>query len=153
MPLKALAQEPVRPPPRRSPKFAAAGVAVWLAMAAQAQGTPPADRLALASRPAPAALTDPLDPHAQVPATVYTSPLSTYRRLGEDKRVPWTQANETVNRIGGWRSYAREAQQPDTMAPGPVPQAGAVPVTVTVPGAAASAVPSPAPGHRGHGLR
>ena len=96
---------------------------------------------------------NPLDPQAQVPATVYTSPLSTYRRLGEDRRVPWPQANETVNRIGGWRSYAREAQQPDTAAPGPVSQTGPAPMTVTAPGAAASAIPSPAPGHRGHGLR
>ena len=90
-----------------------------------------------------------------MPAVAYTSALSTYRRLGEDKRVPWTQANETVNRIGGWRSYAREAQQPDTTAPGTAPQAGPVPmnVNVTASGAAASAVPIPAPGHRGHGLR
>ena len=106
-----------------------------------------------APRPAPVAPADPLNPQAQVPAAVYVSPLSTYRRLGEDKRVPWTQANETVNRIGGWRSYAREAQQPDTAVPGPVPQVGPTPVASTAPGAAASVIPSPAPGHRGHGLR
>jgi hypothetical protein len=122
---------------------------------AQAQGTPPPDRAASLARPATAAPADPLNPQAQVPAAVYNSPLSTYRRLGEDKRTPWTQANETVNRIGGWRSYAREAQQPDTTAPEAVPQAGPAPVTVTVtaPSAAASSIPSPAPGHRGHGLR
>ena len=153
MPLKALALEPANPLPRRSPKLAVAAAAVWVVLAAQAQGTPSPDRPALPSRPAPVAPADPLHPQAQVPAAVYVSPLSTYRRLGEDKRVPWTQANETVNRIGGWRSYAREAQQPDTMAPGPVPQVGPAPVTVTAPGAAASAVTSPAPGHRGHGLR
>ena len=153
MPLKALALRPVRPRPRRTPKLTTAVAAVWLAFAAQVQGTPPPDRPALTSRPAHAGLADPLNPQAQVPAAVYVSPLSTYRRLGEDKRVTWTQANETVNRIGGWRSYAREAQQPDTMAPGPVPQVGPAPVTVTAPGAAASAVTSPAPGHRGHGLR
>ena len=153
MPLQAWALHPDRPLPRWSPKLAVAVAAVWVAFAAQAQGKPSPDRPALPSRPAPVAPADPLHPQAQVPAAVYVSPLSTYRRLGEDKRVPWTQANETVNRIGGWRSYAREAQQPDTMAPGPVPQAGAAPGTVTAPGAAASAVPSPAPGHRGHGLR
>ena len=153
MPLQAWALHLDRPLPRRSPKPAVAAAAVWVALAAQAQGTPSPDRPALPSRPARVAPADPLNPQAQVPAVIYTSPLATYRRLGEDKRVPWTQANETVNRIGGWRSYAREAQQPDTMAPGPVPQVGPAPVTVTVPGAAASAVPSSAPGHRGHGLR
>ena len=35
-----------------------------------------------------------------------------YRRLG-DETHPWREANDTVNRIGGWRVYAREAQQPD----------------------------------------
>jgi hypothetical protein len=153
MSLQALALSPDHPLPRVSPKFAVAAAALSAALAAQAQGTPPSDRPALPSRPATAASADPLNPQAQVPAAVYVSPLATYRRLGEDKRIPWTQANETVNRIGGWRSYAREAQQPDTTASGLVPQAGAPPVTVTVPGAAASAVPSPAPGHRGHGLR
>ena len=153
MPLQAWALRPDRPLLRRSPKLIAAAVAVWVAFAAQAQGTPSPDRPALPSRPAPVAPADPLNPQAQVPAAVYVSPLSTYRRLGEDKRVPWTQANETVNRIGGWRSYAREAQQPDTAAPGPLPQVGPTPVASTAPGAAASAIPSPAPGHRGHGLR
>lgn len=57
---------------------------------------------------------DPLDPQASVPAVIYQSPLADYRRLGEDKQVPWSQANDTVNRIGGWRTYAREAQQPET---------------------------------------
>jgi len=57
---------------------------------------------------------DPLDPQASVPAVVYKSPLADYRRLGEDKQVPWSEANDTVNRIGGWRTYAREAQQPET---------------------------------------
>ncbi len=56
---------------------------------------------------------DPLDARARVPALVYQSSLASYRRLGEDKRVDWKEANETVNRIGGWRAYAREAQQPD----------------------------------------
>ena len=60
---------------------------------------------------------DPLDPQARVPAVDYRSPIENYRRLGEDQRVPWREANETVNRIGGWRAYAREAQQPETAAP------------------------------------
>jgi hypothetical protein len=60
---------------------------------------------------------NPLDPTAQVPRAAYVSPLAAYRRWGEDQPVPWRQANETVNRIGGWRAYAREAQQSDPPAP------------------------------------
>ena len=81
---------------------------------------------------------DPLDAKAPVPAAPYASPLAGYRRLGDDKRVSWKDANETVNRIGGWRVYTREAQQPG--AAGSAPAAGAVPA----PAAGA------APAHGGH---
>ena len=81
---------------------------------------------------------DPLDAKAPVPAATYASPLAGYRRLGDDKRVSWKDANETVNRIGGWRAYAREAQQPD--AAGSAPAAG----TTLAPSTGA------APAHGGH---
>lgn len=55
---------------------------------------------------------DPLDAQARVPAATYASALAGYRRLGDDKRIPWKDANDTVNRIGGWRAYARESQPP-----------------------------------------
>jgi hypothetical protein len=63
------------------------------------------------NQPSPAAA-DPLDPLARVPQTTYQSPLANYRKLGEDQPTSWREANETVNRIGGWRAYAREALQP-----------------------------------------
>jgi hypothetical protein len=85
---------------------------------------------------------DPLDAQARVPTVTHVSPLASYRRLGDDKRVPWTEANDTVNRIGGWRAYAREAQQADPAAPAPVPSAA--------PNAAPSSAPSAAPRHGGH---
>jgi hypothetical protein len=66
---------------------------------------------------APAARPDPLDPKAVVPAPGYGSAFSQYRRLGEDKPVSWRDANDTVTRIGGWRVYAREAQQQDPAPP------------------------------------
>ena len=98
------------PDPARSPSSCAAGplaLALLLGLTAVcAQGVS-----------APAARPDPLNPQARVPPTVYVSPLAGYRRLGEDRPVPWKEANETVNRIGGWRAYAREAQQPDPPAP------------------------------------
>ncbi len=60
------------------------------------------------------ALPDPLDPQAAVPELNYRSALETYRRFVDDPPIPWREANETVNRIGGWRAYAREASQPET---------------------------------------
>ncbi len=72
---------------------------------------------------------DPLDPQASVPAAVHASPLAGYRALGEDRRVPWREANERVNRIGGWRAYAREAQQPAPAASAPA--AGQAPAAGT----------------------
>jgi hypothetical protein len=54
---------------------------------------------------------DPLDPQAKVAALVYQSSLARYRPYRDAKPIGWREANDTVNRIGGWRAYAREAQQ------------------------------------------
>lgn len=55
---------------------------------------------------------DPLDPKAAVPAVVHRSSLASYRSAGELRVGSWKDANEQVNRIGGWRAYAREAAAP-----------------------------------------
>lgn len=55
---------------------------------------------------------DALDSKASVPAVVYRSALSTYRPHAEQPVGAWREANETVNRVGGWRAYAREARVP-----------------------------------------
>jgi hypothetical protein len=68
-----------------------------------------------------AARPDPAAANAPVPPVQYKSPFAGFRALGDDKPVGWRQANDTVNGIGGWRVYAREARQPDT----PPPAAGA----------------------------
>ncbi len=68
---------------------------------------------ALAAGPQSAAQRpDPLDPAASTPPVSHESVFRDYRRVGEIQRIPWKQANETVERIGGWRAYAREAQAP-----------------------------------------
>ncbi len=86
---------------------------------------------------------DPLDPKASVPALTYESSFSRYRRLGDEKPVSWREANDTVARIGGWRVYAREAQQPD-------PAPAAKPAEPT-PMAAPTGKDTPMPaGHGGH---
>ncbi|MGD9835600.1 MAG: hypothetical protein AB7U92_22855 [Piscinibacter sp.] len=74
--------------------------AAALGLAALAQAQP--------ARPAP----DPLDPKAVVPPAQHRSALAGYRPLAEAPVGSWKEANERVNRIGGWRTYAREAAQP-----------------------------------------
>lgn len=55
----------------------------------------------------------------------YESVFARYRSYAGEKTGSWREANETVERIGGWRAYAREAQQPDSTAPAkPDPHAG-----------------------------
>ena len=81
--------------------------AALLAALAVAALTGQAQPAAKATRP------DPLDAKASVPSLSYESSFSQHRRLGEEKPVSWRDANDTVTRIGGWRVYAREAQQPD----------------------------------------
>lgn len=93
---------------------------------------------------------DPLDAQARVPAITYASPLASYRRLGDDKRVAWSEANQTVNRIGGWRAYAREAQQPHPANPASVARGASAPAPSAAPKAAPSTAPGAPPRHGGH---
>ena len=108
------------------------------AFAVQAQGNG-------AQTPAPAARSDPLDAKANVPALNYRSSFSRYRAFGDDKPAPWREANEAVARIGGWRVYAREAQQPE-----PAPSGADAPAA-TKPGGASKHTPPPMPMPPGHG--
>lgn len=71
------------------------------------------------TRPSTARKADPLDASASAPAVVYESAFSRYRRTADDKAIPWRDANDTAARIGGWRTYAREAQQPEPAASAP----------------------------------
>ncbi len=87
---------------------------------------------------------DPLDPKAVVPAVRYESAFALPGRPAHPPPIGWREANDAVARIGGWRAYAREAQQPELARP-PAP-------TAAVPSPAAAAPPPPRPsGHAGHG--
>lgn len=55
---------------------------------------------------------DPQDARASVPRVAYESPFSGYRAYTEEKPGSWKDANDTVGRIGGWRAYAKEAEEP-----------------------------------------
>lgn len=81
---------------------------------------------------------DPFDAEASVPPLAYRSAFSDYRPLADDK-VGWKEANDEVGRIGGWRSYAKEANAPESPARG---AATAAPQRVQ---------PTPAPAHGAHG--
>jgi hypothetical protein len=95
----------------------------WLMPAALFAATLSAQAQSAAQPAAQAAKSDPLDPKASVPTTAYESSFSQYRRLGDETVVSWREANDTVTRIGGWRVYTREAQQPDPAAAAKPPQA------------------------------
>ena len=96
------------------PLWAIAGLQLALGAAqvrAQAQATAPGSSVAASAR------TDPADPKAQVPAALYVSPLRAYQGFAEPQITPWRETNELVRQRGGWRSYAREAREPDTPPP------------------------------------
>ena len=110
------------------------------AFAAQAQGTG-------SPAAAPATRSDPLDAKASVPALSYRSSFARYRAFGDDKPLSWREANEAVARTGGWRVYAREAQQPEA-AP-----SGTDAATSPKPSGTGPGTPPPMsmpPGHGGH---
>jgi hypothetical protein len=91
---------------RKTPWLAAVAAAL-LPAAAMAQG---------GSAPPPR----PDDAKAPVPALQHRSAIADYRRLdGPAPSVPWREANDRVERIGGWRAYAREAQAPAPSASAP----------------------------------
>jgi hypothetical protein len=83
--------------------------------AALAQGRPAAsadNRTPSRLPPSPAVRPDPADPAVPVPLAVHRSALAGTSAPPVDAPTPWRSANETVNRIGGWRAYAREAAAP-----------------------------------------
>lgn len=71
----------------------------------------------------------------------FDSVLSRYRSMTDQKLGSWREANYTVARIGGWRTYLKESQAPDAASPG----ANTVPAA---PAAAATTNP-----HAGHGTK
>lgn len=68
---------------------------------------------------APPPRPDPLQADAPVPPAVYRSSLAQHRRHADQPVQAWSQSNETVNRIGGWRAYAREAHEAQRAASAP----------------------------------
>lgn len=68
---------------------------------------------------------------AQMPAKE-SAGIANYRKFDDQPVSPWTQVNDTVGKIGGWRVYAKEAREPDPVA-----------TKKTVPGSATDQVSEP----------
>ena len=116
--------------------------AVWLPVWA-VTGLQLATGMALAQTPATAAAvtaaaaptrTDPADANAPVPAARYRSPFSGYQPYTDTPVASWRATNDRVRERGGWRTYTREAREPDAAASSP------------------AAAPAPA-GHSGHEIK
>lgn len=96
---------------------------------------------------------DPLDPKADVPRAQPPAALSRYKRYADQPVGSWSEVNDTVTRIGGWRAYIREAQgaAPATTPPAPTPSS-VTPPPATSPPATSPPAPRTAPtsGQSGH---
>lgn len=47
------------------------------------------------------------------PRLKYVSIFNHYKNFNEQPVTDWRENNDTVEKIGGWRAYAKEARQPD----------------------------------------
>lgn len=56
---------------------------------------------------------DPQDARSPVPRAIYRSSLADYRVFSDEQVTSWKESNDKVGRIGGWRAYAKEAQEPE----------------------------------------
>lgn len=72
-------------------------------LAATAQPTSPTPR----QSPAPAASVT----STRADTTPYRSALENYQPYADEKVRPWKEANDAVRAIGGWRTYAKEANE------------------------------------------
>ncbi len=64
-----------------------------------------------------AAAADPLNPQAPVPRLRYQPALQGFRPLADTPPGDWRALNEQVLRVGGWRSYLRQAHAPEPPEP------------------------------------
>lgn len=75
--------------------------------------------IAASAQPAAAAPVTPVattikpDTPSAAPAG-FQSAFDGYRAYSNEKAASWKEANDTAGRIGGWREYAKQAQQPES---------------------------------------
>jgi hypothetical protein len=107
---------------------------------AWSQTTPP-HSMAVETKP-PVAIPVAEKPTGKTATLRYESVFARYKSHSEEKATPWRDANDTVTQIGGWRVYAKEAQQSD-----PASSSNAAPMMPATP---TVAKPNP---HEGHGSK
>ena len=141
------------------PKAALLPLSAW-AVVLSVLGLPSVLSTAHAQTPSPAKAleppsaqrSDPADPKAVIPATVYRSSLSRYQAFTAPDVAPWRETNELVRQRGGWRAYAREAREPASpsspSSPSPAASAASQPVSGVNPN-----VKPAMPGHAGHEMK
>jgi hypothetical protein len=84
----------------------------------------------------------------------FDSVFDRYQSFKSEKVESWRDANDTVNRVGGWREYLKQSQQPDppeTM----TPKQSSIPATTTnTPASPEPTSPPVKPNpHAGHGVK
>lgn len=113
-------------------RLSALGLAVTAALAAPVAG-------AQSAAPAP------------TPTPSFLSALEGYQPFSDQQVAPWREMNDTVGRIGGWRAYAREAQEGAKPSQAPAPAQAAPAQAPSAPALKPDPAPSrSAPGHHMH---
>ena len=90
-----------------------AALLICLALPAAAQAPDPKAAPAAAAK---AARPDPLDAGVAVPQLRYQPAFAGYKGIDAQPVGSWKDANDLTERIGGWRSYARQAREGDAAA-------------------------------------
>jgi hypothetical protein len=91
----------------------------------------------------------PAQRQADAPQSVYRSAFGLYRPWQDQAVGDWRALNDRVGRIGGWRTYLREAHAPEPPEP-PGPSTAPATGPAAKAGATPAAPPRPHAGH-GHG--
>lgn len=101
----------------------------------------------------------PVETAAARPALAYQSAFESYRKFDDQPVGSWSDINNTVRSIGGWRTYAKEAGQPAPVdgggmavqSPSSVAPALTVAPAAPTPTASPAAPAAPSGAHQGHG--
>jgi hypothetical protein len=87
-------------------------------------------------------------------ALQFNSVFDRYQSFKSEKVGSWRDANDTVNRVGGWREYLKQSQQPEateTITPKPSsPPATTTNVPASLEPTPTAVKPNP---HAGHGVK
>ncbi len=96
--------------PHRLPVFRLLALTALTAVTAFTASAQAVDTPSAAPRQVPLPIAATGSTSAQKPAPLsYRSVFDSYQPFTDGKLVPWKDTNRTVEHIGGWRAYAKEA--------------------------------------------